>query len=117
SEVANRPMMAFTQWYAGDTRGALAVADAAIDRAARVGHRRAEMIGHHAAFFCRHALMDLEAASRHAEAALTVAQQLGARCFEAEALGFVAELHRLPVGRAEAIYKAEAAVLIGRGAS
>jgi hypothetical protein len=29
-EVANRPMMAFTQWYAGDTRGALVVADAAI---------------------------------------------------------------------------------------
>jgi hypothetical protein len=50
-EVANRPMMAFTQWYAGDTRGALAVADTAIARAARVGHRRAEMVGHHAAFF------------------------------------------------------------------
>jgi hypothetical protein len=51
-------MMAFTQWFAGDTGGALAVADTAIARAARVGHRRAEMIGHHAAFFCRHALMD-----------------------------------------------------------
>src|SRR5256885_2284705 len=49
-EVANRPMMAFTQWYAGDTRAALADANSAIKAAARVGHRRAEMIGHHAAF-------------------------------------------------------------------
>ena len=77
-EVANRPMMAFTQWFAGDTRGALAVAEAAIKSAASTGHRRAEMIGHHAAFFCRHALMDFEAAVVHADAALILAQQLGA---------------------------------------
>ena len=75
-EVANRPMMAFTQWFAGDTKGALTVANTAIARAARVGHRRAEMIGHHAAFFCWHALMDFEAAVRHAKAAMTLAQQL-----------------------------------------
>ena len=116
-EVANRPMMAFTQWYAGDTRGALAVADAAIDRAARVGHRRAEMVGHHAAFFCRHALMDFEGACRDAEAALTLAQQLGARRFETEALVFQAELHRLAGRRAEALANAEEAVKISRDTS
>jgi len=116
-EVANRPMMAFTQWFAGDTRGALAVADTAIYRAARVGHRRAEMIGHHAAFFCRHALMDFEAALPHAEAALTLAQQLGARRFETEALVFRAELHRLAGRRAEALANAEEAVMISRETS
>jgi tetratricopeptide (TPR) repeat protein len=116
-EVANRPMMAFTQWFAGDTRGALAVADTAIYRAARVGHRRAEMIGHHAAFFCRHALMDFEAALPHAEAALTLAQQLGARRFETEALVFRAELHRLAGRRAEALANAEEAVKISRETS
>jgi tetratricopeptide (TPR) repeat protein len=116
-EVANRPMMAFTQWFAGDTRGALAVADTAIARAARVGHRRAEMIGHHAAFFCRHALMDFETAFRHAEAALTLAQQLGARRFETEALVFRAELHRLAGRRAEALANAEEAVKISRETS
>ena len=83
-EVANRPMMAFTQWFAGDTRGALAVADTAIALAARVGQRRAQMIGHHAAFFCRHALMEFEAAVRHAEAALTLARQVGARRFDTQ---------------------------------
>jgi tetratricopeptide (TPR) repeat protein len=113
-EVANRPMMGFTQFFSGDTRGALAVADAAIARAALVVHRRAEMIGHHAAFFCRHALMELEAAARHAEAALTLAQQLGARRFETEALAFRAELHRLAGRRAEALGDAEEAVRISR---
>jgi len=116
-EVANRLMTAFTQWFAGDTRGAVAVADTAIARAVLVGHRRAEMIGHHAAFFCRHALMDFEAASRHAEAALTLAQQLGARRFETEALAFLTELHRLAGRRAEAIANAEEAVRISRETS
>jgi class 3 adenylate cyclase/tetratricopeptide (TPR) repeat protein len=116
-EVANRPMMAFTQWFAGDTRGALAAADTAIARAAQVGHRRAEMIGHHAAFFCRHALMDFDGARRHAEAALMLAQQLGARRFETEALVFRAELHRLAGRRAEALADAEEAVRISRETS
>jgi len=111
-EVANRPMMAFTRWYAGDTKGALVVADTAIARAARVGHRRAEMVGHHAAFFCCHALTDFEAAMRHAEAALTLAQQLGARRFETEALVFLAELHRSAGRRPEALASAEEAVKI-----
>ena len=102
---------------AGDTRGALAVADTAIARAARVGHRRAEMVGHHAAFFCRHALMDFEGVFRHAEAALTLAQQLGARRFETEALVFLAELHRLGGRRAEALANAEEAVKISRETS
>jgi tetratricopeptide (TPR) repeat protein len=113
-EVANRPMMAFTQFFSGDTRGALAVAEVAIARAALAGHRRAEMIGHHAAFFCRHALTEFEAAARHAAAALTLAQQLGARRFETEALAFRAELNRLAGRRAEALADAEEAVRISR---
>jgi tetratricopeptide (TPR) repeat protein len=116
-EVANRPMMAFTQWFAGDTRGALQVADTAIARAALVGHRRAEMIGHHAAFFCRHALMQFDAALGHAVAALALAQQLGARRFETEALAFRAELHRMAGRRAEALADADEAVKISRETS
>jgi hypothetical protein len=116
-EVANRPMTAFTQWFAGDTRGAVAVADIAIARAVLVGHRRAEMIGHQAAFFCRHALIDFEAASRHAEGALTLAQQLGARRFEPMALVFRSELHRLAGRLMEALADAEEAVKISRETS
>jgi hypothetical protein len=79
-----------------------------------VKHRRAEMIGHHAAFFCQHSLMEFEAALVHAEAALTLAQQLGARRFEAEALIFRAELHRLAGRRAQALADAEEAIKISR---
>jgi tetratricopeptide (TPR) repeat protein len=75
------------------------------------------MIGHHAAFFCRHALMEFEAAARHAEAALTLAQQLGARRFETEALAFRGELDRLAGRRAEALANAEEAVKISRETS
>jgi hypothetical protein len=107
-------MMAFTRWYAGDTRGALADADAAIESAARVGHRRAEMVGHHAAFFCRHSLKDFSAAHLHAEAAMVLARQLGARRFETEALVFQAELHCLAGRRADALADAEEAVKISR---
>jgi hypothetical protein len=72
------------------------------------------MIGHHAAFFCRHALMDFQAAVVHADAALMLAQQLGARRFETEALVFRAELHRLAGRRADALATAEEAVKISR---
>jgi len=113
-EIANRPMMAFTQWFSGDAKCALTIADAAISSAAMVKHRRAEMIGHHAPFFCQHSLMDFDAALVHVEAALTLAQQLGARRFEAEALIFRAELHRLAGRRAQALVDAEEAIKISR---
>jgi hypothetical protein len=116
-EVANRPMMAFTQMCAGDTRSAAAVADAAIALAARVGHRRAEMTAHIMASQCRFILMDFEAVSRHAEATLTLAQQLGARRFEAPALGYLAELDRLAGRPAEALAHAKKAVRISRETS
>ena len=41
---------AITRWYTGDAAGALDDALAAIAAAAKVGHQRAEMIGHHAAY-------------------------------------------------------------------
>jgi hypothetical protein len=75
------------------------------------------MIGHHAAFFCRHVLTEFAAALPHAEAALALAQQLGARRFETEALVFGAELHRLAGRRAQARADAEEAVKISRETS
>jgi hypothetical protein len=58
--------------------------------------------------------MDFEGALVHAEAALTLAQQLGARRFETEALIFLAELHRLAGRPAQALADAEEAVKISR---
>jgi class 3 adenylate cyclase/tetratricopeptide (TPR) repeat protein len=113
-EVANRPMMAFTRWLTGDAKGALADAEAAIAAAAKVAHRRAEMVGHHAAFFCLHALMDFDRAASEADAALALSRQLGARRFDAEALACRAELHRLAGRRAQALADAEEAVKVSR---
>ena len=114
-EVANWPMAAITRWYAGDAAGALDAALAAIAAAAKVGHQRAEMIGHHAAYFCRREMLELEAAADHVEKALTLAQHLGARRFEAEALAFRGELKRIAGHRAEALSDVRDALTISRG--
>jgi len=70
--------------------------------AAKVGHRRAQTIAHHAAYHARYALGEFAAAQTNVDAALDLARQLKARRFEAEALAFGAELHRLAGRRDEA---------------
>ena len=101
-EVANLPMSAFMRYFAGETRAALAEALAAVEMAAKVGHRRAQTIAHHAAYHARYALGEFAAAQTNVDAALDLARQLKARRFEAEALAFGAELHRLAGRRDEA---------------
>jgi hypothetical protein len=107
-------MAAFTTWLAGDIDAALADAHAAIDHARRIGHGRAEMIAHHAAYFCLHDRAELEPAEEHARASLLIAQQLQAPRFEAEGLAFCAELDRLAGRWAAAASKIESAILISR---
>ena len=101
-EAAHRPMAAIARWYSGDTRGALEDAQAAIDLAARIGHRRAEAIAHHGAYQFSHALMAFDAALEHAEHALKLARQIDSPRFEAEALAFRGELLRTTGRRAQA---------------
>jgi hypothetical protein len=101
-EVANLPMFAFMRLFSAETRAALAEALAAIEMAAKVGHRRAQTIAHHAAYHARHSLGEFAAARANVEAALELARQLKARRFEAEALAFGAELDRLAGRRSEA---------------
>ncbi|WFU41341.1 AAA family ATPase [Bradyrhizobium sp. CB82] len=101
-EVANLPMSAFMRYFAGEMRAALAEALAAVEMGAKVGHRRAQTIAHHAAYHARHALGEFAAAQTNVDAALDLARQLKARRFEAEALAFGAELHRLAGRRDEA---------------
>jgi class 3 adenylate cyclase/tetratricopeptide (TPR) repeat protein len=95
TEVANLPMFAFTLFFAGETRAALAEALAAIEMAGKVGHRRAQTIAHHAAYNARHSLGELKAARTNVDAAMELARQLKSPRFEAEALAFGAELDRL----------------------
>jgi tetratricopeptide (TPR) repeat protein len=113
-EAANRPMMAVTRWYAEGSQLALSDALAAIDAAVRIGHGRAEMIAHHAAYLCFHALCDIPSALRHVEPALALARDFGAPRFEAEALAFRAELHRRSGCRPEALTDIHEAIAISR---
>lgn len=94
-EAANRPMMAFARMFSGTMSESLELAEQAIYIATRVGHLRGKMIGHHAAWWCRHALMDFATAREDAEAALALSRQLGAHRFDAEALAMRAELDRI----------------------
>jgi len=103
TEVANLPMLAFMQYFAGDTRAALQQALLAIEMATKVGHRRALTVAHHAAFHTRLALGELDAARANVDAALELARLLKAPRFEAEALAFGAELSRLCGRRSEAL--------------
>jgi class 3 adenylate cyclase/tetratricopeptide (TPR) repeat protein len=111
---ANRPMAAFTRWFAGEIDGALADARAAIEAAKLVGHKRAEMVAHHAAYFCLHDRAEFDAAAKHATQSLLIAQQLHAPRFEAEGLAFRAELERLASRRLEAQSNIQAALAISR---
>ena len=113
-EVANWPMLAFTRWFADDASTALDEALAAIEAAVRVGHGRAEIIAQHAAYSCRHALCDFEAAWEHIERALTLSRKLRARRFEAQALAFRAELLRLAGRRSDALSDLGKALTISR---
>jgi hypothetical protein len=111
---ANRAMAAFTRWFAGELDGALTDARAAIATAKRVGHQRAEMVAHHAAYFCLHDRAELDAAAEHAERSLDIARQIESPRFEAEGLAFVAEIDRLAGRKQEARAKIEAALALGR---
>jgi len=113
-EMANRPMRAMTAYSAGRTKAALEDALAGVSGALTIGHRRAQMVAHHAAFHCLHALTEWAQASAHAESALAIARQLGAPRFEAEALAFRAEVHRIAGRRAEALSDIDAALAISR---
>jgi hypothetical protein len=113
-EAANRSMMAFTRWFCGDARAALDQACEAIGAAERIGHLRAKMVAHHAAWWCRHALTDFDGAWSDAETALALSRRLGAHRFDAEALAMRAELHRLAGRPADAAADAASALEIAR---
>jgi class 3 adenylate cyclase/tetratricopeptide (TPR) repeat protein len=113
-EVANRPMRGITACFAGDTRAGLDDALVSIAAAQKVGHRRAQMIAHLGAYLCLHDLVERDRAWEHVDAALVIARELRASRFEAEALAYRAELHRLAGRRAEALRDIGDALAIGR---
>ncbi|MBM3491336.1 MAG: hypothetical protein FJX68_12985 [Alphaproteobacteria bacterium] len=113
-EVANRPMAAITQLYADSIPLAAEEAEAAIAAARRVGHRRAEVIALHAAYFCYYESGGFDLAFDVVEQALAITRVLQSVCFESETLAFRAELHRLAGRNSEALLDAQLAVELSR---
>jgi class 3 adenylate cyclase/tetratricopeptide (TPR) repeat protein len=93
-EVATLPMAAITAIFAGEHERALREGIGAIAAASRVGHQRAAIIAHHVVFLCLVERGELAEAHSHADRAIALARQLGARRFEAEGLWFLALVER-----------------------
>jgi class 3 adenylate cyclase/tetratricopeptide (TPR) repeat protein len=102
-EVANRNMMAVTQALTGPVDGVLADAEAAIAAAMSVGHHRAAIVAHHAAFFALFLTGQFAGAQAHAEQADAITMRIGATRFHSENLSFLASAVRLAGDRARAL--------------
>ena len=113
-EVANLPMHAITNFWKGDVRGTLQLAEASVDAAAAIGSERALLVARHAAYFgCRH-LRRTEDALSHAAESLDLARRLKAPRFEAEGLAFEAQVLADRGERREALRLSQEALAIAR---
>jgi class 3 adenylate cyclase/tetratricopeptide (TPR) repeat protein len=113
-EVANLPMLAFTEFLNGELRAALDIGREAVAAARRVGNRRGEIIGHHVVFATNLERDDLETAQRALNHSHELAVELKARRFQAEGLGFMAQIARCRGDRVTAVSKAREALAIAR---
>lgn len=102
-EVANRNMMAVTQALAGPVDGVRAEAEAAIATAMSVGHQRAAIVAHHAAYLAQLLTGEFASARHHAEQADALTLRIGALRFHSENLSFLAAALRHAGDRARAL--------------
>jgi tetratricopeptide (TPR) repeat protein len=107
-------MVANTRVYLNELRGALEASLTAIGSAARVGHRRAEIVARHAAFCVLYTIGDLARAAEQADRTLELIQKLGARRFEAETLSDQALILLAQGHRQQALAQLDQALAISR---
>ncbi|MDG4892393.1 BTAD domain-containing putative transcriptional regulator [Mesorhizobium sp. WSM4976] len=112
--LANRSMVVATSLYIGDIKTLLSEAQAAIEVSRKILHQRAELIAHMNAYIAWSSLMEFDKAMESAEASLHLARQIRAPRFEAEALAFRGDVHRLVGRRREAIADLEEALRMSR---
>jgi class 3 adenylate cyclase/tetratricopeptide (TPR) repeat protein len=113
-EVANRSMVGFSRFYSNELRAALEDGLATIEAAAKIGHRRAELLGRIIVYWVFVQMTDLDAARKHLREAQILAERLGARRFEAQNLLYLAKLLRIEGRRSEALNLCEDARAISR---
>jgi len=112
--IANRSMVVATSLYIGDIDALLGEAQAAIEASKKIVHQRAELIAHMNAYLAWSSLMEFDRALASAEASLRLAREIQAPRFEAEALAFCGDVHRLAGRNNQAIVDLEEALRISR---
>ena len=113
-EVANRSMVGFSRVYLNEPRAAHEDGTAAARAAALVNERRAEMVGEIMCTFACYELGEYDAMSGYLERTMRLAQQLGARRFEAQCLEMRARVLLDTGRRVEAVALLREAVAVCR---
>jgi tetratricopeptide (TPR) repeat protein len=111
--LSNLPMMAVTHMYCCDTPASRESCREGLELARRVGDLRGELLVHLTLASGMLIQAQLDDCRRHAQQALQLAKQLGARRFEAECLGIVAATI-LAEDPAQALQLAKEGLVIGR---
>jgi tetratricopeptide (TPR) repeat protein len=111
-EVANLSMVGFSRQYFNELRQALENGLETVETAAKVGHRRAELLGRNLVFTILFEMGDMDATQEQLTGAQAIADRLGARRFEAQNLYFEAKAARVNGRRTEAVKLCEQAMVI-----
>jgi DNA-binding SARP family transcriptional activator/predicted negative regulator of RcsB-dependent stress response len=112
--LANLPMLAVTQNFCCELRPAEANFREALDLAKRVGDLRNEMLVNIGMSTMFNIQGKFEEALHHAQRGLELSRHVGARRFQAEALGLISMALLLVNDRAKALEQAEEAVKLAR---
>jgi tetratricopeptide (TPR) repeat protein len=111
--LSNLPMLAVTNTYCGDVAASRESCREGLDLARRVGDVRGELLVHLTMATGLLPQAQLEECRTHARQALKLAQQLGARRFEAECMGYIAQT-MIPEDPAQALQLTKEALRLGR---
>jgi len=111
--LSNLPMLAVTNSYCGDVIASRDSCREGLELARRVGDLRGELLVHLTMASGLLPQAQLDDCRQHARQALKLAQQLGARRFEAECMGYVAQT-MIPEDPAQALQLTKDALRLGR---
>jgi tetratricopeptide (TPR) repeat protein len=113
-EVANIYMLGFSRNFFDTIQSGLEDGLAAVEAARKVGHQRAELLGHVMCVYALTELGEFDRAKAHSKEAQALVRRLGAMRFEAQNLAWLARIATAEERRAEAIELLEQALQISR---
>ena len=113
-EVANISMLGYSRFFFDTIQSGLEDGLAAIEAARKVGHSRAELLGHMMCVYALTELGELDRAKAHSKEAQALVLRLGATRFEVQNLAWLARIAIAEGRRSEAVELLEQALQICR---